>query len=279
MRLELLLEPAPGVLAEGPREGDVLHHHDRALDALRGQRGGDLGADVAAADQDDVLGRLGVGADRVGVAEGAQVVDALVLGALDAEDVDHRPGAEQRLAEGDLLPALQLRRARRRVERHHVDAAQQLDVVLLVPGGRVDVGVLAGGLAAQVLLRERRPFVGRLGLAADQQDRARRRRACAAPRRSGRRPGRRRSGGSRPRDRPWRAYPLGLSHAAVCRCRRPGRRSSLSSSSLAGVEHGEHLVAGLEHGVGAGHEALAVAQDRDQQAAFRHRRGRRPGGR
>ncbi len=115
-----LLEPAPGVLAEGPRERHVLHHHDRALDALRGQRGGDLGADVAAADQDHVLGRLGVGADRVGVAEGAQVVDALVLGPLDPQDVDHRPGGEQRLAEADLLPALQLRRARRRVERHHV---------------------------------------------------------------------------------------------------------------------------------------------------------------
>ena len=100
LRLEQLLEPAAGVLAEGPRQRHVLHHHDRALGALRGQRGGDLGADVAAADQDHVLGRLGVGADRVGVAEGAQVVDALVLGALDPEDVDHRPGAEQRLAEG-----------------------------------------------------------------------------------------------------------------------------------------------------------------------------------
>src|SRR6185503_21030637 len=40
---------------------------------------------------------------------------------------------------------------------------------------------------------------------------------------------------------------------------------------LAGIEHGEHLVARFEHGVGAGHEALAVAQDRDQQAALRHR--------
>ena len=120
MRLEQLVEPAPGVLAEGPRERHVLHRHDRALGPSRGQRGGDLGADVAAADQDDVLGRLGVGADRVGVAEGAQVVDALVLGALDAEDVDHRPGGDQRLAEADLLPALQLRRPRLGVERHHV---------------------------------------------------------------------------------------------------------------------------------------------------------------
>ena len=120
---ELLLEPAPGVVAEGAREGDVLHRDDRASRPLRGQRGGDLGADVAAADQDDVLGRLGVGADRVGVAEGAQVVDALVLGPLDAEDVDQRPGGDQGLVEGDLLAALDLRRPRRRVERHHVAGA------------------------------------------------------------------------------------------------------------------------------------------------------------
>src|SRR5215207_4093997 len=79
---QLLLEPATGVLAEGAGERHVLHRDDRALRPLRGQRGGDLAADVAAADQDDVLGTFSVGADRVGVAEGAQVVDALVLGAL-----------------------------------------------------------------------------------------------------------------------------------------------------------------------------------------------------
>ena len=38
-------------------------------------------------------------------------------------------------------PALQLRGPRRRIERHHVGAAEQLDLVLLVPGRRVDVGV------------------------------------------------------------------------------------------------------------------------------------------
>src|SRR4029077_223963 len=105
-RFDQLLEPAAGVVAEGPRQHHVLHPHDRAAGPLRGQRGGDLGADVAAADQNHVLGRLGLGPDRVGVAEGAQVVDALVLGALDAEDVDHRAGADQRLAEADLLPTL-----------------------------------------------------------------------------------------------------------------------------------------------------------------------------
>ena len=118
-----------------------------------------------------MLGRLGVGANRIGVAEGAEVVDALVLGSLDPEDVDHRAGAEQRLAEGHLLPTLELRGPRREVERHRVAPAPQLDVVLLVPGEWVDVGVLAGPLSTQVLLGERRPFVGWLGLPPDEEDR------------------------------------------------------------------------------------------------------------
>src|SRR5436853_1985232 len=169
---EPLLEPATDVLAEGAREGDVLHRDDRAFRPLRGQRGGDLAADVATADEHDVLGPLGIRANGVGVAEGTEVVDALVLGPLDAEDVDHRSRPEQGLAEGDLFAALDLRRLGLEVKPHHVLPGQQLDPVLLVPGATaVDVGVLAAGVAAQVLLRDRRPFVGRLRLAPDQQDR------------------------------------------------------------------------------------------------------------
>ena len=44
----------------------------------------------------------------------------------------------------------------------------QLDVVLVVVGGLVHVGGVALGLAAQVVLRERRALVGSLGLGADQ---------------------------------------------------------------------------------------------------------------
>ena len=59
-----------------------------------------------------MLGVGGVGPDRVGVAEGPQVVDSFELGAVEAQDVDHRPGREQRLVEADLLLALELRYAR-----------------------------------------------------------------------------------------------------------------------------------------------------------------------
>ena len=82
------------------------------------------------------------------------------------------PGGDQRLVEADLLPALELRRPRLGSSAITFVRGPQLDAVLLVPVGRVDVGVLALRLAAQVLLRERRALVRRLGLAADEQDRA-----------------------------------------------------------------------------------------------------------
>ena len=219
-----------------------------------------------------MLRRLGVGPDRVRVAEGAQVVDALVLGALDPEDVDDRPGAEQRLAEGDLLPALQLRGARRGVERHHVAAAEQLDVVLLVPGGRVDVGVLARAprragtpWRAAAVRRAARARGRRAGPSP-------RRRACAARPRSGRRPCRRRSGGSRPRDRPRSpSTRSGSANAAAAAVAAGGPKIALSSSSLPGSSTASTSSPGSSTVSAPGHEALAVAQDRDQQAALRHR--------
>ena len=76
--LEHVLEEAPDLAAELALERHVLLHHDRALDPVGGrQRRGHLAADVAPADQHGALGALGVGADRVRVAERAQVVDSL----------------------------------------------------------------------------------------------------------------------------------------------------------------------------------------------------------
>ena len=81
--LQHALEEAADLGAEGALEGHLLLHHDRALETMGGgQRGRHLAADVAAADQHRALGLGGVGADRVGVAERAQVVDPLELAAV-----------------------------------------------------------------------------------------------------------------------------------------------------------------------------------------------------
>ena len=155
-----------------------------------------------------------------------------------------------------------------RVEPHHVGPGQQLDIVLGIPVGRVHVGIGARRLTAHVLLRERRALVRRLGLAADEQDRALGPAACAAPRRSRRRRARRRRSGSRSPGRSSAVPPQSISprrHRSRRARNRPSgpprragsrtaRISSPASSTVSGV----------------GDEPGALAEDRDQQAPLRH---------
>ena len=85
--LEDALEEAAHLLAVEPLERHVLEHHERAALALGGdQRRRHLGRYVAAADQNHVLGLRGIRSDGVGVGEGAQVVEALEVAAVERGD-------------------------------------------------------------------------------------------------------------------------------------------------------------------------------------------------
>ena len=64
----------------------------------RGERRRHLAADVAAADQHGPLAALGIRADRVRVAEGAQVVDPVEVAAVHPQPLHVRAGGEQRAA-------------------------------------------------------------------------------------------------------------------------------------------------------------------------------------
>ncbi len=141
VRFEQLLEEAPAARAEAPFERGLLLHHDRAALAHQRQRRGDLAADVGAADQHHLLGVRHPLADRVGVAERAQVVDLLELAAAHVQAAHVRARRDQRLAELDLVLARQRRRARLQVDAGDARARQQLDV-LLAPTTR------SGGTAA-----------------------------------------------------------------------------------------------------------------------------------
>ena len=171
MLFQQLLEEAPGRGAEAAFERDLLLHHDRAALAHQRQRGGDLAADVGAADQHHLLGLRRIRADRVGVAERAQVVDALQLAPRHVQPPHVRPGREQRLAELELLLGRELRGARARVERGDARAGEQLDPLLPPPLPRTEERLAALLLAAQVALRAVRAVVRRVGLAAHHQHR------------------------------------------------------------------------------------------------------------
>ena len=152
--------------------GDRLDHHDRARAAELGQRRRDLAGDVGAADQDDALAG-GVLADRVAVAERPQVVDPLELAARDVQPADVRAGRDQRLAEARpprLFESFTVRAARSSfIAEVRVSASIRCSSY---HSARPEQRLLARLLALQVPLRARRPVVGEVGLAADQQDRA-----------------------------------------------------------------------------------------------------------
>ena len=107
------------------------------------------------------------------IPEGPKVVDALELHAVHPQEVHHRPGGQQGPVERDLLPTLDLGGPGFGIQGHDALAGLQLDPVLLVPITGMNEGVLAIRLAPQVILRERRSIVGRLGLTADHQYRSR----------------------------------------------------------------------------------------------------------
>ena len=163
----------PDLLAEERLEGHVLHHHDLALDPVcGGERRRHLAADVAAADQDGPLAALGIGPDRVRVREGAQVVDPVEVAAVHPQPPHVRAGGEQRALELDLLLGRERRDARLGVELGHARAREHLDPLLLPPLVRPEQHLVALLLALEVALRERRAVVGRVRLAAHEQDRA-----------------------------------------------------------------------------------------------------------
>ena len=125
----------PGHRAEAALERERLLHDERHRLAEQRHRRGDLGGDVRAADDDDALGAVDLVAQLVGVAERAQVVDAVAHAAVDLQAADAGAGGDERLPEADDLAA-ELRRLRRGVEVHDRRAGAHLDVVLGVPGRR-----------------------------------------------------------------------------------------------------------------------------------------------
>ncbi len=172
-----------------------------ALLAHQRQRRRHLGADVGAADQHHVLGVGHALADRVCVAERAQIVDLLELAARHVQAAHVRASGDQGLVEAHLSLVGELGGARLRVERHDARAREQLDPVLLPPVGRPEQWLLATSPPRADI-----PSSTPAGCTAGQ---ARAPRAGSPPRlrthatsaRSGRRPGHPRSAGTRLRER------------------------------------------------------------------------------
>jgi hypothetical protein len=98
-------------------------------------------------------------------------VDPVEVAAVGPQAAHVRSGRDERLVEPDLLARGELRHPLAGVELHHARAGEQLDVVLLPPIVLERLDLVLAHRPGEVLLRQRRPRVRRVGLAPDHEDR------------------------------------------------------------------------------------------------------------
>jgi hypothetical protein len=159
-----LRQHTPHLLAKDTLQRHAPRRHHRHLNTELPERGRDLGADEAHADNDRLPPGEGLRADPVGVVDAAEVIDPLEVEAGDRRAAVPGPGREQQLVVGQALTAPELDDPLGWVDAHGAGAQSGLDLSLGIEVGRTDEGVLEGDLAAEVLLRKRWPFVGEMRL-------------------------------------------------------------------------------------------------------------------
>jgi hypothetical protein len=111
------------------------------------------GPDPAPADHDDPTPALERLADALRVGQGAQVEDAVEIGARQRQPAWLRPGRDEQLVVALVAAVAQHDLVGRPVDRRHPGAEPQVDAVLGVPALVVHVGLVAARGALHELLR------------------------------------------------------------------------------------------------------------------------------
>jgi hypothetical protein len=161
-----LADPGP----EDALEGDRALLDDGHLEPLLARRGGDLGPDPSRPDDHEAPTAGDALADPLGVAQLAEVEDALEIGAGHSQSPGRGAGGEEQSVVPEALTSGEHDLRGLRVDLFHRRRRAQLDVMLGVEVGVVDEELLALGLGPDEVLGERRALVGRLVLGADQDD-------------------------------------------------------------------------------------------------------------
>ena len=164
-----LEHPADGG-AQDPIQGGLEDLHDRYVVAEHPERGRHLGADEAHPDADDPGALTDGFLDAIGIVGVTKIEHAGQPGARRIQAPVAAPGGHQQPVEGDALAAGQDHLAFAHVDLDGARAEPGVDLLLGVPLGRPDEGVVERLLAAQVLLRQGWTFVGRQRFGADQGD-------------------------------------------------------------------------------------------------------------
>ena len=161
---QMPLEVGADLRSEEVVPDDGVLHDQRHVEALHAGAGGCLDADEAPADH-----------GQVAAPASEDLTDPLgVLDRADGQRVAERPcrgaGGQGQPPVADPLAVGELDLLGCRVDRRHLRAEPQVDLLLRPPLGRVHVGLLSRFVAAQELLGQGRAVVGRPLLAADDQD-------------------------------------------------------------------------------------------------------------
>ena len=155
--------------AEDALVGQRERIDDRDVEAALARRGRELAADPSGAHDDDPATAVQTLAQRVAVLQRAQVMDAAEFGARDRDPAWLRAGGQQQPVVVIGAPVGERNARPTKVDRGHGRVGLEQDLVVFVEALLVNVGLLARGLSAEVVLGQRWPLIRALWLGADQQ--------------------------------------------------------------------------------------------------------------
>ena len=155
---------------QGRLEGQSFAHDHGHPDVELSQRGRDLGRDPATADDGHLPCREGRGPDGVGIVEGPEAEDARQVGAGHGQRPRLGARRQQQSPEAEAAPVIGADLASPEVQVGGSSPGQDLDPVEGPGIGRLDPDVATVLRPAQVVLGERRPLVGHLGLLGQHDD-------------------------------------------------------------------------------------------------------------
>ena len=158
-------EGAGDLRSQDAEQGQVQGFQDGDVGTRAAGRRGYLQADPSAADDHQSTPDMQPGPDQVGVLDGAQVGDGRAAVVGHRQVARSRPGDQQQLVVA-LGGAAGGHRAGGRVDGGDPGTQSKVDVVRVVPLGRLNEGGLEAVVAHQVSLGERRPLVGQVGFGA-----------------------------------------------------------------------------------------------------------------
>jgi len=168
----LLLVEAREVDPRDAREHTIEHFQQHDLLALLVKHRGRLEPDIAAADHDDLARRLRRRFHRIGIGARTHALHPGQVAAGDRKHARGSAGCPHKLAVTDRLAVAGRHAVRRRIDADDALAEQHRHFALVPIFCGAELDAFEFLLAREIFLRQRRAFIGKLGLVADDRDAA-----------------------------------------------------------------------------------------------------------